>query len=128
MCIRDRVRLGSLWRLPALDALGREPIRVTGLDQRHREGVQSGEAPQAAESYLMDVRAGASGQSRVVIVAPDPVGFSYAITELASRIVSADGLDPVAESSCESEHPSVPVRGIVRSFSSVDEDSTWFHD
>ena len=110
------------------DALAVALVESSDSDRLAAEGIQSGEAPQAAESYLMDVRAGASGQSRVVIVAPDPVGFSYAITELASRIVSADGLDAVAESSCESEHPSVPVRGIVRSFSSVDEDSTWFHD
>src|SRR5450756_2621024 len=66
------------------DALAVALVESSDSDRLAAEGIQSGEAPQAAESYLMDVRAGASGQSRVVIVAPDPVGFSYAITELAS--------------------------------------------
>jgi hypothetical protein len=80
--------------------------------------------PAAAESYLL-VGEGA----RVTVVGADATGLVHALLELAARVEHAD--DPRAAltvDGVESGSPAVPVRGIVRSFSSVDEDLPWFHD
>ncbi|NUR99945.1 MAG: hypothetical protein HOV67_32390, partial [Kribbellaceae bacterium] len=61
----------------------------------------------------------------IVVVGNDELGLRCGLLELADRV--ADGVD-LAGTTPFAEQPAVPVRGLVRSFSSVDEDLPWFHD
>ncbi|GAA3392795.1 hypothetical protein [Cryptosporangium minutisporangium] len=73
------------------------------------------------ESYTLWARS----DVRVVISAADERGFAYALTELAERLTASPGLEP---GSPEQHRPAVPIRGIARAFSSVEEDLPWFRD
>ncbi|MFC5265900.1 hypothetical protein ACFPJ1_27620 [Kribbella qitaiheensis] len=67
--------------------------------------------------------------SRIIVGGNDQTGFVYAVLELAERVThAAEPLETLAATTTYSESPAVPVRGLVRSFSSVDEDVPWFHD
>jgi hypothetical protein len=82
------------------------------------------EVPTAPESYLL-IREG----DEVVVTGSDATGIVYALLELAARVTNAeDPITTLLATTTESGAPAVPVRGIVRSFSSVDEDTPWFHD
>lgn len=61
----------------------------------------------------------------IVVVSNDETGLRHGLLELADR--AGAGAD-LAGTSPFAEQPAVPVRGVVRSFSSVDEDLSWFHD
>ncbi|MEV6282238.1 hypothetical protein [Kribbella sp. NPDC051770] len=63
--------------------------------------------------------------AEIVVVSNDEIGFRCALLELADRAAAGDDL---AGTTPFAEQPAVPVRGVVRSFSSVDEDLSWFHD
>ncbi|GLQ56177.1 hypothetical protein [Devosia nitrariae] len=73
------------------------------------------------EAYLARHAAG-----RISIVASGARGFGYALTEMAAAM-RAGQYDFETDRTVE-ECPAVPVRGIARAFSSVDEDAGWFHD
>lgn len=82
-----------------------------------------------AESYSLEVtRMDTDGESEpcVVVSATDPRGYSYALVELSERIRSG-GLSTL-DGWQETRSPAVAIRGIQRNFSSVHEDSPWFHD
>jgi hypothetical protein len=85
-----------------------------------------GIAPDAGpEASAIGPRKGTSGG--IAVAGSDPVGLSYALTELAQRIEAAATLDDVSVAAV-AEEPAVPVRGIMRSFSSFHEDLGWFRD
>ncbi|KAA9089098.1 serine/threonine-protein kinase [Microbacterium radiodurans] len=63
---------------------------------------------------------------RIRITAGGDRGFVYAITEIAERL-RASGPDALRGWG-EQESPAASLRGIQRNFSSVHEDSPWFHD
>ncbi|SEP73267.1 hypothetical protein [Microlunatus flavus] len=76
------------------------------------------------EAYRVEADGGAA-----VLRAGGGRGFAYALTELAAQVrAGADLRTAVRDTVGTAEEPAVPVRGIVRSFSSVDEDLGWFHD
>jgi hypothetical protein len=80
--------------------------------------------PAGAESFAV-VRA----DQEIVVVGNDETGLRCGLLELAARAAaSAAPLDELAGTTPFAEGPAVPVRGVVRSFSSVDEDLSWFHD
>jgi hypothetical protein len=65
----------------------------------------------------------------VTITATDPVGASYALVGLADQIELTNDPDrAVAALDGTEGTTNMPVRGIMRSFSSVDEDLPWFVD
>jgi hypothetical protein len=65
----------------------------------------------------------------VVVVSNDQTGLRCGLLELADRVEASDSpLEDLAGTTPFAEQPAVPVRGVVRSFSSVDEDLSWFHD
>ena len=65
----------------------------------------------------------------VEIAATDVVGASYALVGLADQLELTGGLDEaLAAVDQTSSSTAMPVRGIQRSFSSVDEDRPWFTD
>ncbi|MFF0267069.1 hypothetical protein [Kribbella sp. NPDC004536] len=61
----------------------------------------------------------------IVVVGNDEIGLRCGLLELADRVATGADLAAVEPFA---EQPAVPVRGVVRSFSSVDEDLPWFHD
>jgi hypothetical protein len=85
-----------------------------------------GIAPDAGpEASAIGPRTGRSGG--IAVAGSDPVGLSYALTELAQRIEAAETLEAVSTAAAV-EAPATPVRGIMRSFSSFHEDLGWFRD
>lgn len=67
-------------------------------------------------------------EGRLEIAAGGPVGAAYAISDLADRMrFAADPVDAFSVTEAEAE-PSVPVRGITRSFSSDTLDRAWLLD
>ncbi|MGI5129796.1 hypothetical protein ACQEVB_23545 [Pseudonocardia sp. CA-107938] len=100
-------------------------LTVQVLSPEEAEGQIGGaEPPAAAESYLV-----ARDGERITVVGADASGTVHALLELAARVAHAeDPLAALTATGVESGAPAVPVRGIVRSFSSVDEDLPWFHD
>jgi hypothetical protein len=82
------------------------------------------QVPAGAESFAV-FRAG----DEVVVVGNDAAGLRCGVLELSDRAAAAAApLDELAGTTSFAESPAVPVRGMVRSFSSVDEDLSWFHD
>lgn len=66
---------------------------------------------------------------RIDVVAGGPVGASYALSDLADRItLAADPSAVLASVDDEDASPAVPVRGILRSFSSDTLDRPWLLD
>ncbi|WP_410785558.1 hypothetical protein [Kribbella sp. C-35] len=90
-------------------------IRLAGPDE-----VPAADLAAVPESYAV-LRV----DDEIVVVSNDDVGLRCGVLELADRVAAGEdlgGTTPFAE------QPAVPVRGVVRSFSSVDEDLSWFHD
>ncbi|UGQ11406.1 hypothetical protein LO772_32215 [Yinghuangia sp. ASG 101] len=84
------------------------------------------EPPSTPESYRQ--RCTDDGHEvRVLIAASDHRGLSYALTELADRITDGRAVETIGVGR-EEHRPAVSVHGIQRAFSSVYEDSPWFHD
>jgi hypothetical protein len=84
-----------------------------------------GNVPVQAESYSASTTTH-EGRRRITVAATDERGYAYALSEIADRL-RADGYAGL-EDWQETESPAVPVRAIQRNFSSVHEDSPWFHD
>jgi hypothetical protein len=61
----------------------------------------------------------------LTITARGPRGFSYALTELAALVCAGTDYEHWEQ---DASDPAVPVRGIARAFSSIDEDEVWLHD
>ncbi len=103
----------------------RTPIEVAVVDVDDPAAPER--TPTGAESHAFRTEAGADEARRVVIAAADDRGRAYALTEVAERLRArgAAGL-PIGE--LVVDRPAVPVRGIQRNFSSVHEDTPWFHD
>lgn len=80
-----------------------------------------------SESYSLRIDVNESGGRRISIAAADDRGYAYAIGEIEARIHD-DGFAGLPPGFEDSQKPAVPVRGIQRNFSSVHEDSQWFHD
>ncbi len=97
----------------------------TAEDVRRSEG--RSDCPPEAESYAMSVDAGAGNGRQIAVTATDDRGFTYALTEIAERL-AAGGPSAFPAGDVEVQRPHVPVRGVQRAFSSVHEDSPWFHD
>ncbi|WP_433297365.1 hypothetical protein ACQPZQ_18430 [Pseudonocardia sp. CA-142604] len=100
-------------------------ITVQVLSSAEAPGLPAGtEMPATPESFLI------VGEGRqVTVVGTDATGLVYALLELADRVAYADNpIEALTGIGAETASPAVPVRGIVRSFSSVDEDLPWFHD
>ena len=112
----------------ALDARGSTPIAAADASlgvSLHEPGdpeAAGARVPDAAEAFAI-LRDG----SRITVVARDPRGFVYALTELADRAEHAeagslDGPFPLVE------QPATPVRAVSRLFVSEVEDKPWLHD
>jgi len=101
------------WALSRVAAPLRDEIEI--------ELITDAEVP--AEGYRARLHGG-----RVTVSASDATGFSYALTELAARLEAARGRVGRLAAWEEDARPAVPLRGIQRAFSSVHEDSGWFHD
>jgi hypothetical protein len=91
------------------------PIRLATSDEVPTAGL-----PAMPESYAV-LRV----DGEVVVVSNDEVGLRCGVLELADRVAAGEDLAGTAPFA---EQPAVPVRGVVRSFSSVDEDLSWYHD
>ncbi|MFI5690219.1 hypothetical protein ACIA58_00145 [Kribbella sp. NPDC051586] len=91
------------------------PVRLATPDE-----IPTAAVADAPESYAV-VRV----DDEIVVVSNDEIGLRCGVLELADRV--AAGAD-LAGTTPFAEQPAVPVRGVVRSFSSVDEDTDWFHD
>lgn len=105
-------------------------IEVVLLEPDDLDGIALAGLPvpaQENESYSLRIDAADSGQRRVAIAATDERGYVYALGEVEARLL-ADGLAGLQHGFQESQSPSTPLRGIQRNFSSVHEDSPWFHD
>ncbi|HSA49643.1 MAG TPA: hypothetical protein VLH10_05965 [Yinghuangia sp.] len=85
------------------------------------------EPPDTPESFRMRV-ADDGREVRVLVSASDHCGLGYALTELAERMEAGRAVEAVGAEPEEEQRPAVPVRSIQRAFSSVHEDSPWFHD
>ncbi|MCZ2840158.1 hypothetical protein [Modestobacter sp. VKM Ac-2985] len=107
------------------DAASDLAVTLGNPDDLRRTGGPA--CPDEAESYAMSVEASAGDGRRLSIAATDDRGFAYALTEVAERL-AAGGVASFEVGESEVQRPHVPVRGIVRAFSSVHEDSPWFHD
>ncbi len=118
-------------RVEAAADAGTDPADGPSLVLASAQDVQhSGDGPhvpQQAESYALRVDAGPGDHPRITIAATDDRGFAYALTEVAERL-AAGGPSAFRIGDSEVQRPHVPVRGILRAFSSVHEDSPWFHD
>ena len=91
------------------------PVRLATADE-----VPAADLADVPESYAV-LRA----DDEIVVVSNDETGLRCGVLELADRVAAGEDL---AGTTPFAEQPAVPVRGVVRSFSSVDEDSSWFHD
>ncbi|TDW65989.1 hypothetical protein [Kribbella pratensis] len=91
------------------------PVRLATLDE-----VPAADLADVPESYAV-LRV----DDEIVVVSNDEIGLRCGVLELADRVAAGEDL---AGTTPFAEQPAVPVRGVVRSFSSVDEDSPWFHD
>ena len=83
------------------------------------------EVPAAELAAVPESYAVLRADGELVVVSNDETGLRCGLLELADRV--AAGAD-LAGTTSFAEQPAVPVRGVVRSFSSVDEDLSWFHD
>ncbi|WP_405069120.1 hypothetical protein OG558_04675 [Kribbella sp. NBC_01510] len=91
------------------------PVRLATPDE-----VPAADLADVPESYAV-LRA----DDEIVVVSNDETGLRCGVLELADRVAAGEDL---AGTTPFAEQPAVPVRGVVRSFASVDEDSSWFHD
>ena len=105
-------------------AIGRPGDATLTIELVTPDEVSGVDVPTGDESFTV------VGQgSRIIVAGNDPTGLVYAVLELADRVThAADPLETLTATTTYSESPAVPVRGLVRSFSSVDEDVPWFHD
>jgi hypothetical protein len=123
--------------------------RVAAAAARHGATVVPRDAPSADDVLSIELAAPQSARERGLDIADDPessavgpitgltpgllvsgadaVGLSYALSEVAQRIEAAETLADV-DARTAVESPAVPVRGIMRSFSSFHEDLGWFRD
>ncbi|GAB3765142.1 hypothetical protein [Microlunatus parietis] len=70
-----------------------------------------------------------AGDGRLTVRAGSAVGASYALIGLADQVALDGSLDAaIGHLDGRRAVAAVPTRGIMRSFSSVDEDLPWFHD
>ena len=111
----DRV---ILWALSQVEKVASEPAEIELVNAPNivSEGYEltyGGDSPESSK--------------HLIIRASDSRGFSYAMTEFAGRLVSVGGKASRLQSWSEEAQPAVPKRGIQRTFSSVHEDSEWFH-
>ncbi len=83
------------------------------------------EVPAADLAAVPEAYAVLRQDDAVVVVSNDETGLRCGLLELADRVAAGANL---AGTTPFAEQPAVPVRGVVRSFSSVDEDRSWFHD
>lgn len=83
------------------------------------------EVPAADLAAVPEAYAVLRQDDAVVVVSNDETGLRCGLLELAARVAAGANL---AGTTPFAEQPAVPVRGVVRSFSSVDEDRSWFHD
>lgn len=105
------------------------------LAQRHGD-LRRAQSDAGTDGYVLFIRSGdcgpqgfsfqRSGKS-LEVRASDATGASYALIELADRLQVDGDLEAVLDD-LDGFHASTntPVRGIMRSFSSVDEDLPWF--
>ena len=123
--------------------------RITAAAARHAATVVPRTAPSADDEFSIEVAAPESARTRgldladgpeasavgpidaatpgLLVSGSDAVGLSYALSEVAQRIEATASLAEV-DARTAVESPSVPVRGIMRSFSSFHEDLGWFRD
>jgi hypothetical protein len=103
-------------------------IVVANTDSRLAKGFSVGERLNIAESLRMTPgRVG--GVPAILVSAPDPRGFVYALLELAERVRFGD--DPFRSlqlTESVAEEPANEVRSVGRYFCSELEDKPWFYD
>ncbi|MEW2508227.1 hypothetical protein AB0878_47980 [Amycolatopsis sp. NPDC047767] len=83
-----------------------------------------GNTPGSADSFAIEQGPGAG---EILVHAPDPRGLAYGLTELADRVHCApDPIEALRSAESPARAPAVPVRGILRAFSSDVLDRPWF--
>ncbi|CAA9324727.1 MAG: hypothetical protein AVDCRST_MAG61-2522, partial [uncultured Friedmanniella sp.] len=125
-------------------ALGRLDHRLAGLGLQRSDaaaeggpGIRVAEATEVAKGTAPHAGSG-SAEAFDYIVEPDggitiaaggAPGAAYGLVGLGDRVALRGSWDAALDGIAEAGgSPAVPVRGIVRSFSSVDEDLPWFRD
>lgn len=113
------------WALARLHSSAHSNPVVASGRTRIEVALQTGSL--GPESFALAVDATPQDGLRVTVSSADDRGFVYALNEIAERLESPDLAELVPGERLE-ESPAVPLRGIHRNFSSVHEDSPWFHD
>ena len=102
-----------------------QALGVTATDSPVIRLATPDEVPAADLAAVPESYAVLRADDEIVVVGNDETGLRCGVLELADRV--AAGAD-LAGTTPFAEQPAVPIRGVVRSFSSVDEDLDWFHD